>query len=297
MVMSDIGRQIKNTFQRGSTLVKLIYINLAVFILVKLVQVLAFLFGFSGISALLIQWLAVPSDLATLITRPWTIFTYMFLHEGFFHILFNMLWLYVFGRIFLMYLSQKRLLSVYLVGGLAGAALYILAFNVFPAFNEVVSVSIALGASASVMAIVVAIAFYTPNYSINLLFIGPVKLKYIALFAIGLDILSIAGSNSGGHIAHLGGALFGYFYISQYLKGKNITRGFDNLMDSVFSMFKPKPKFKVTYKNPKSDIEYNKEKIEKQEKVNKILEKISKHGYDSLTKEEKEILFKAGNNK
>jgi len=294
--MSDIGRQIKETFKKGNTLVKLIYINVAVFILIKFVQVLAFLFGFSGITALLIQWLAVPSDVGTLITRPWTVFTYMFLHKGFFHILFNMLWLYVFGRIFLMYLSQKRLLSVYLVGGLAGAALYVLAFNVFPAFSEVVSVAIALGASASVMAIVIAISVYTPNFSINLLFFGPVKLKYIALFAIVLDVLSIAGSNSGGHIAHLGGALFGYFYIAQYRKGRNITSGFDRIMDRFFSLFRPKPKIRVTYKNPKTDIEYNKEKVKKQEKINDILEKISKHGYDSLTKEEKEILFKAGDN-
>ena len=295
--MSDAGQQIKDTFKRGSTLVKLIYINVAVFILIKLVQVIAFLFGFSGISAMLIQFLAIPSDIGTLITRPWTIFTYMFLHEGFFHILFNMIWLYVFGRIFLMYLSQKRLLSVYLVGGFAGAALYVLAFNVFPAFKDVVSMSIALGASASVMAIVIAISFYTPNFSINLLFLGPVKLKYIALFAIGLDILSIASTNAGGHIAHLGGALFGYFYIAQYRKGRNITSGFDRLMDSIFSMFKPKPKFKVTYKKAKDDIEYNREQVKKQERINKILEKISKNGYDSLTKEEKELLFKEGDNK
>ncbi len=295
--MSDIGQQIKDTFRRGSSLIKLIYINLAVFIVIKLIQVLAFLFGFEGVTAFLIQWLAVPASVVKLITRPWTLFTYMFLHEGFFHILFNFLWLYVFGQIFLRYLNEKKLVSVYLVGGLAGAALYILAFNIFPAFQDVLPRAIALGASASVMAIVIAVAVYVPNFSINLLFIGPVKLKYIALFAIGLDILSIAGSNAGGHIAHLGGAIFGYFYIAQFRKGKNITKGFDSLMDSLFSMFKPKPKFKVTYKNPKTDIDYNKQKIKRQERINKILEKISKHGYDSLTKEEKEILFKAGNDK
>ena len=176
-----IGDQIKETFRDGISLIKLIYINVAVFLLIKIVQVLAFLFGFSGISDLLVHWLAVPADLGTLITRPWTIITYMFLHEGFFHILFNLLWLYIFGRIFLMYLSEKRLLSVYLVGGLAGAALYILAFNVFPAFQQVVSISLALGASASVMAIVIAISVYVPNFSINLLLIGPVKLKYIEI--------------------------------------------------------------------------------------------------------------------
>lgn len=291
-----IADQVRDTFKRGSALIKLIYINAAVFLLIKIIQVLAFLFGFSGVSTVLVHWLSVPADIPTLITRPWSIFTYMFLHEGFFHILFNLLWLYVFGRIFLMYLNEKKLLSVYLVGGLAGAALYIISFNIFPAFREVVSLSLALGASASVMAIVIAISVYVPNFSINLLFLGPVKLKYIAIFTIVLDVLSIPSSNSGGHIAHLGGALFGYLYISQYRKGKVITSGFDRFMDNVFALFKPKPKFKVTHKQhrPKTDIEYNKEKAKRQEKINKILEKISKKGYESLTREEKEILFKAG---
>jgi len=288
--------QIRETFKKGSSLIKLIYINAGVFLAIKIIQVLAFLFGFSGVSSILVHWLSVPAELGTLITRPWTLFTYMFLHEGFFHILFNLLWLYVFGRIFLMYLNEKKLLSVYLVGGLAGAALYIISFNIFPAFQEVVTLSFALGASASVMAIVIAISVYVPNYSINLLLLGPVKLKYIAIFTIVLDVLSIPSSNSGGHIAHLGGALFGYLYISQYRKGKIITKGFDRFMDDLFAMFKPKPKFKVTHKQhkPKTDIEYNREKSKRQERINKILEKISKKGYESLTKEEKEILFRAG---
>ncbi|MFO8236053.1 MAG: rhomboid family intramembrane serine protease [Bacteroidales bacterium] len=291
--MSDIGQQIKDNFKKGNSLIKLIYINLAVFLVIKLIQVIAFLFGFSGISSLFIPWLAVPADVEVLLTRPWTLFTYMFLHEQFFHILFNLLWLYIFGRIFLMYLNEKRLLSLYLTGGLAGAALYIIAFNIFPAFTDMVPHAIALGASASVMAIVIATAVYAPDFTIHLLFLGPVKLKYIAIVSIALDILSIAGSNAGGHIAHLGGALFGYLYIAQYRKGKNLTYGFDRFMDSVFSLFKPKPKIRVTYKKPKTDIEYNKEKVKKQERINKILDKISKHGYESLTKEEKELLFRA----
>ncbi|MFW5915989.1 MAG: rhomboid family intramembrane serine protease, partial [Bacteroidota bacterium] len=291
--------QIRETFKRGSNVIKLIYINAAVFLAIKIIQVLAFLFGFNDISSITVHWLSVPAELGTLVTRPWTLLTYMFLHESFFHILFNLLWLYVFGRIFLMYLNEKKLLSVYLVGGLAGAALYILSFNIFPAFRDVVTLSFALGASASVMAIVIAISVYVPDFSINLLLLGPVKLKYIALFTIILDVLSIPSSNSGGHIAHLGGALFGYLYISQYRKGKIITKGFDRFMDELFSLFKPKPKFKVTHKQhrPKTDIEYNKEKAKRQERINKILEKISKKGYESLTKEEKEILFKAGGGK
>ncbi len=294
-----IADQIRDTFKRGSSLIKLIYINAAVFLGIKVIQVLAFLFGFSGVSSVLVHWLSVPAELGTLVTRPWTLLTYMFLHEGFFHIAFNLLWLYVFGRIFLMYLNEKKLLSVYLVGGFAGAALYILSFNVFPAFQDVVTLSFALGASASVMAIVIAISVYVPDFSINLLLLGPVKLKYIAIFTIVLDVLSIPTSNSGGHIAHLGGALFGYLYIRQYRKGKIITKGFDHFMDELFALFKPRPKFKVTHKQhkPKTDIEYNREKAKRQEKINKILEKISKKGYESLTKEEKELLFKAGGGK
>jgi len=290
-----ISDQIKDTFRQGSNLIKLVYINAAVFLFIKIFQVLAFLFGFSGVTEVALQWLAVPADLGTLITRPWTLFTYMFLHEGFLHILFNLLWLYVFGRIFLMYLSQKRLVSVYLVGGLSGAVLYILAFNIFPAFQQMVPLSIALGASASVMAIVLAISVYVPNFSINLLLIGNVKLKYIAIFVVVLDILSIPSSNSGGHIAHLGGALFGYLYIAQLRKGRNITRSFDRVMDNLFAMFKPRPKFRVTHKRPMNDVEYNKWKVRHQEQIDHILEKIAKNGYESLTKEEKEILFKQGN--
>lgn len=283
-------------FKRGSTLIKLIYINLAVFLAVNILQVVVFLFTGKPSTLGLIDWLAVPADLGNLITRPWTLLTYMFLQKGFIHILFNLLWLYVFGRIFLMYFNEKRLLSVYLVGGLAGAALYILAFNVFPAFQGNLDESIALGASASVMAVVIAISVYKPDYSINLLFLGPVRLKYIALFVILLDIIRIASPNAGGHIAHIGGAIFGYFYIVQFRKGKNMTRGFDRFMDSVFALFKPKPKFKVTHKRAKTDIEYNKEKKDRQEKINKILDKISKYGYNSLSKEEKELLFREKNN-
>jgi len=289
--------QIKQTFRQGSNLIRLIYINVAVFLFLKVLEVLAFLFGFSGITDALLPWLAVPADLPQLITRPWTLFTYMFLHTGFFHILFNLLWLYVFGRIFLMYLNEKRLLSVYLVGGLSGAALYILAFNIFPAFQDAVPMSVALGASASVMAIVIAISVYIPNFTINLLLIGPVKLKYIAIFTIVLDILSIPSSNSGGHIAHLGGALFGYLYIAQHRRGRNITRSFDRVMDRLFSMFKPRPKFRVTHKRPMSDVEYNKWKAERQERIDEILEKIAKNGYESLSREEKEILFRQGGGK
>ncbi len=289
----SIADEIKKSFKSGSALIKLIYVNIAVFLAVKLIGTLITLLqlntGFS-----LVTWFAVPADINNLLFKPWTIFTYMFLHQDFLHIIFNMLWLFWFGQIFLQHFDNKKLLSVYIVGGLAGAALFILSFNLFPLFDQAVPISIALGASASVMAIVIAISVYIPNHKIHLMFLGPVPLKYIALFSIALDILSIASENAGGHIAHLGGALFGYLYITQMRKGKNITKGFDRFMDKVFAWFKPKDKFKVTYKRPVSDIEYNKTKVSNQKDIDKILDKIADKGYDSLSKSEKEVLFKTG---
>ena len=154
------------------------------------------------------MWLAVPADLGSLIYKPWTLITYMFLHYDFLHILFNMLWLFWFGQLFMQFIIPKRMLSVYLLGGLSGALLYIIAFNLIPAFQPSVPVSIALGASASVYAVVVAVCAYIPDYSMGLLLIGRVKLKYIAIVVVVIDILSISQGNAGGHIAHLGGALF-----------------------------------------------------------------------------------------
>ncbi|MGF1583709.1 MAG: rhomboid family intramembrane serine protease [Bacteroidales bacterium] len=284
--------EIKESFRKGSVLTRLIYVNLAVFVTVKLIQVLFFLFSFGEAGTMIIGWLAVPASFSELLSRPWTIFTYMFLHEGFLHILFNILWLYWLGRIFLEYLDGRKLLGVYILGGLAGAALYILSFNLFPAFEQVLPVSRALGASAGVLAVVIAISVYVPSYTIYLMFLGPVKLKYIAAFMIVLDIISISGSNAGGHIAHLGGALFGWFFIRQYKKGKDITRGINLLLTSASNLFKRRSKLKVEYRKTKSDYEYNKQKAMKQQHIDDILDKISKSGYESLTREEKEILFK-----
>lgn len=288
--------EIKESFKKGSVLTKLIYVNLAVFVIIKLIQVLFFLFtiGEAG-SFFIIDWFAVPADITGLLARPWTVFTYMFLHEGFLHILFNILWLYWFGRIFLEYLDENKLLGVYILGGLAGAALYIFSFNIFPAFSQVLPLSRALGASAAVLAVVISISVYVPNYTIHLLFLGPVRLKYIAAFMILLDLISIAGSNAGGHIAHLGGALFGWLFIRQYRKGNDLTKSINKLIKKVSSWFRPGSKLKVEYKNTSSDYEYKMQKKERQKRIDDILDKISKSGYESLSKEEKELLFRVSN--
>lgn len=296
----NIWNGIKDSFKDGSNLTKLIYINLAVFLVVKILGVFTYFFQYSPSQIpFMVYWLSVPAETGALLSRPWTVFTYMFLHQDFLHILFNMLWLFWFGKIFLSYLDQKKLLSIYLIGGLTGAATYIFAYNIFPVFQDVRFGAYALGASASVMAVVLATVVYAPNHVINLVFIGPVKIKHIAIFFLITDIISIPNGNAGGHLAHLGGAFYGWLFISQLRKGKDISSGFNSLMESFFKLFGKKKKMKVSFKNTRtmSDEEYNKSKKINQEELNRILDKIAKSGYDSLTKEEKEILFKSSNQK
>jgi membrane associated rhomboid family serine protease len=295
MVRTGLIDDIKMTFERGNMLTKLIYVNLGVFLFVKIATIILVLFGI-GSSNVIVEWLSVPADVFQLIRKPWTLITYMFLHEGFFHILFNLLWLFWFGKIFLEYLTDKQLLNVYLLGGLFGASLYIISYNIFPLFSNVLPFSMALGASASVMAIVISTAVYVPNYTVYLMFFGPVKLKYIAIVSVVLDIVLLLDGNSGGHIAHIGGAMFGYFYTTQLKKGNEIFRGFGKTIDSVWNWFKPKKNLKVTYKRSESDREYKKRKKSEQKRIDEILEKISKSGYNSLSKEEKDILFRQSRN-
>ena len=299
----DIINELKKRYKNGSVVFKLIFINVAAFIVVGILNLFS-LFGVPGLATE--KWLAVPADLESLLYKPWTLITYMFLHYDFLHILFNMLWLFWFGQMFMQFIIPKRMLSVYILGGLSGAIMYIVAFNLIPAFQPSVPVSMALGASASVYAIVVAVCAYAPDHSIGLLFIGRVKLKYIAIVVVVIDVLSISKGNAGGHIAHLGGALFGYLFAIRLKKGKDITKGFAATMDWLASLLKRQPKMKVTsnkYKRSQkpssgasstrtaSDMDYNKKKKISQAEIDRILDKISKKGYDSLTKDEKDTLF------
>ena len=288
--MASITDEIRENFNRGDMMTRLIYINVGVFLIVNILKVLGFFFNFDLSIA---QWFTVKADPGALLLQPWGPVTYMFLHEGFLHILFNMIWLYFGGRIFLEYMNEKKLLSVYLLGGLAGAALYILSYNLFPVFANQLPYSQALGASASVMAIFVAIAAFVPDYTVRLMFIGTVKLKHIAIFYLLLDLLSIPNGNAGGHIAHLGGALFGFLYARQMQKGSNIASGFERFLDNFFTFFKPKPKMHTAYKSKmRTEFEYHEQKASRQAKLDAILDKISASGYDSLTKDEKDFLFK-----
>ncbi len=292
-----IWDDIKRTFRSGSSLSRLIYINIAVFLLITLASIIGFLLNNQGLSDKVMYYLSVPSSFQALLLRPWSIITYMFTHKGIWHILFNMLWLYWFGTIFLEYLDNRKLVAVYLMGGISGAISYILAFNIFPAFSSVVSDSIAVGASASVMAVVIAIAVYVPNYTVRLFLFGPVKIKYLALVIFILTSAMDFSTNSGGKLAHIGGALFGYLYALNLKRGRDLGRGFNRIIDFLVTTFKPRKNLKVTHKRPANDYEYNKLRAEHQARINQILEKISKGGYDSLTKEEKEILFRESQKK
>lgn len=292
-----IWDEIKKTFRNGSNLNKLIFINIALFFLITIVAIIGFLLNNPEISDYALDLFSVPSSLKSLLLRPWTLLTYMFLHKDIWHILFNMLWLYWFGRIFLEYLDQKKLVAVYLLGGISGAIVYILSFNIFPAFSGVVEESVAIGASASVMAVVIAIAAYVPDYTVQLFLFGRIKIKYMALAIFVLTSIMDFSVNSGGKLAHIGGAFFGYFYTINLRQGHDIGKGFNRVIDFLVTIFKPRKKLKVTHKKVATEYEYNKIKAEHQVRINSILDKISKGGYDSLTKEEKETLFKESQKK
>lgn len=293
----NIIDELKDSFRQGSILTKFIYLNIGVFVAVKIVQIFLYLFNTPDNTMNFLRWLAVSADLSEVIRKPWTVITYMFLHENFIHILFNLLWFYWFGKIFLEYFEQKKLAGVYILGGLAGAVLYILSFNIFPVFESIMHNSLALGASASVMAIVIAVSFYVPDHTVHMMFFGQIKIKYLAIAVFLLTSVFDFSTNTGGKIAHIGGAFLGYLFTYQYRNGKDITRGVNRFTDAVVSYLKPRKKMKVTYKRPKTDMEFNRERVEKQKEIDGILDKISKGGYESLTKKEKEILFKMGKGK
>ena len=296
--------EIKESFRKGTSLHKLIYLNLGLFMAVQIVRIILFLSNAYDLFPGFLNYLAVPANLEVLSRHPWTLITYMFLHVDFIHVLFNLLWLYWFGTVFIQELGLKKLLSTYLLGGLTGGILYVIFYNLFPVFEGVREGSIALGASASVMAVVVATATYQPDRRMHLVLIGPIKIVYIALIMFILTSMVDFSINTGGKIAHIGGALTGFLFAHYYRRGKDLTKGFDRIMDSIATWFKPgKDNLKVTYKRstekkrPADDKEYNSQKAEEQKEIDQILDKISKAGYDSLSSREKEMLFKMGNKK
>ncbi len=291
----SVINDLKIKYNNFSTIEKLIAVNVVLFLL----KTLIFLFGLPNTA--LLEWFGFPKEISAFIIKPWTIITYAFMHSDLWHILSNMIILYFSGHYFLNYFSGKKALSVYFLGAISGAVLFMLSFNLFPAFSNVNSYPM-VGASAAVMAILIAIATHIPNMGVRLMFFGTVKFWWIAAFFILMDIVRIPVSNAGGHIAHLGGALFGYMYAIQMRKGNDIGLWFERILDKLISIFsfQKKSPLKTVYKSKpkrkgttKGEI-ISTSKIEKQKGIDAILDKISKSGYESLSKQEKDFLFKAG---
>ena len=281
---------------------KLIAVNVIAFVLFYFFKTLSFLFNFE--SDFVLEWLVFPKEPGEFLFKPWSIITYAFLHGGLWHLLSNMLILYFSGIYFLTYFSPKKLLNFYFLGGIFGALVYMASYNLFPAFQGM-GKSYLIGASAAVMAILVGIATHIPHMRVRLILIGSIKLWWIAAFLVVLDVIQIPISNPGGHLAHLGGAGFGYLYAKQLGKGNNIAAGFEKFLDWTGSLFsssnapQKKSNLKTVHKrkstgNNSTGYSRARNKREEQEKIDAILDKISKSGYDSLTRQEKDYLFNAG---
>ena len=279
---------------------QLIIVNVAVWFALQLLQLAGLLSSPSGSRGdqvwlnIVLQWIGVPAAIPNLIQKPWTLITYMFVQEGFWHLFFTMIWLYWFGRIFMEFMPGRKIYSLYFIGGISGALTFILAYNIFPVFEDTIALSTTIGASASVMAITIATAVLVPDYTVNLIFIGPIKLKHIAIFYVILDVLMIRSGNAGGHFAHIGGAISGALFILFIRKDVAQRLGLNRLKSLFADPFRRKQLHKVHSKGrPLNDDEYNRQKVQKQQKIDHILDKISRSDYSRLSADEKEMLVKS----
>lgn len=281
---------VKAFFMQRTVFTRLLLVNIVLFLVMAVVNVGYWLMNSHDLNFIL-QYGALPSQLSLLLRRPWTLLTYMFLQEDFWHLFFNMMVLIFSARVFVQYMSQRSLLVVYILGGVSGGLLYLLAYNVFPVFEDVKSIAILYGASASVLAILVAVATYSPDHGVKLFLMGDISFKWLAVAMVLIDILSISKDNPGGHIAHLGGALSGFLY-GIWLNHGHVIRG---RMRSIFARNNKRKKSASRTERPLTDEQYNAQRAEEQRDIDAILDKIAKNGYSSLTKEEKEFLFKNSN--
>ncbi|MDJ0646663.1 MAG: rhomboid family intramembrane serine protease [Flavobacteriaceae bacterium] len=285
--MSSTREQIKQKFYSATIVEQIIYINIVVFILTYIFKAFAALMQWNG--NFLLTWFSLPADLNSFFIKPWTLISYGFLHGDFLHILLNSLVLYFIGNLFLNFFTKRQFLTYYFLGIFVGGLIFIISYNYFPALKS--DRSYLVGASAGVTAILVGLATKIPNYAMQFRFIGGIKLWHIAGVFILMDIIQLPISNTGGHLAHLGGALIGFLLTSQFNDGKHISNTFSNL----FKPRKEKP-LKTVYKKqqPKSP---SLDKNAEQKKIDTILDKISTSGYETLTQEEKDFLFSVGKKK
>jgi membrane associated rhomboid family serine protease len=295
--MSGIIDDIKNAYRSGNSLYQVMILNGLVFLILTVLSVVLKLTNNHGLyNAISIQ-LFLPASVPDFLTKPWTLLTYGFTHEGFFHIAFNLLVLYAFGNILVEFINSRRFLAIYLWGVIGGGVFYILIYNLAPYFANTINKAVLLGASAGVYAVVVATATLAPNYTFFLIFLGPVRIKYIALFYIVLSFFETTGHNAGGNLAHLGGALLGFLFIKLLKNGTDLGTPVYKISDFINNLKKPKSKMKVTYASYKQ-TEYKKTDYKSSDAINqaeidRILDKIAESGYDKLTTEEKQKLFKA----
>ncbi len=302
----SIKDDFKNAFNRpNSAHTQLIIINVVVFLFLGLLNVFSMLFSFEGFFSIIYKQFSIPPVFAEFLTRPWTLLTYAFAHDlsSIFHILFNMLIFYWFAKLIIEYLGSDRVIILYVLGALAGSVAYLMVYNFIPFYIERSGFPGMVGASAAVYAVVVAAATLLPNYTFHLLFLGPVRIKYIAAFYIVLSFLGSVGSNAGGNIAHLGGALIGYLHVTNLQKGSDWGKWIISVMNFFKSFFVKSPNIKVSYKREKAKHTSRRGSTPRtsgsssdtasQDEIDAILDKISERGYESLSKEEKQKLFNA----
>jgi membrane associated rhomboid family serine protease len=291
-----LREDIQRIYQQGDATARIILLNVGVFLAFMILEILGFLFQ-QPLGPWISPWLALPAQLLTLATRPWTLFTYMFFHEGFWHLVFNMVTLFFAGRMLLTFLTGRNIWTIYLLGGLMGGVLYVAAYNIFPAFGQDLAISNNRGASAGVMALVLALAAYAPQMPVRLFFVVEVRLWVIAAAFVLIDLASIPRGNSGGHLAHLGGALFGYLYGSRLKQGQDIGQWFERWADRLVNVIRSKPapksKLKTVYTN-RDAVSSRSASPPRQKRLDEILDKISQSGYESLSKDERDFLFKMG---
>lgn len=282
-------------FASATMLMKIVVINIAVFLVLNIISIVTIFAGEESGRFIVEQWVAMPGNFGRLARHAWTPLSYMFSQIEPLHLIFNMLWLYWFGIVFQLLSTPKRMIGLYLLGGLGGAALYLLAVNTIPYFAG--HGGLLIGSSASVIAIVTATAIMAPDYRMNLLFLGAVSLKWIAIVTIGIDLLSVTGSNAGGHIAHLGGAAIGAIFALGLKRGHDITAPLNSLIDAIVNLFRRRPKVRParfrasgapSAPRPKAPSAAS---AADQAELDKILDKIKKSGYSSLTADERARLF------
>lgn len=291
-LLDDLKLQI----QSGDITMRLIVLNVLLFIVPNIIVVIASLLSYNFD---FLYYVSLSSNISELLWKPWSMITYSFFHAGIWHIIFNLIMFNFAAKVFLTYFTQKQLLGLYISGGLFAGVIYLICYNTLPALID--KPASVIGASASVMAILFAVATYAPMMQLRLLIIGNVKLWHIAIVFLVIDFLQLSSTNTGGHLAHLGGALFGYIFTAQLKKGVDLTNWFTTIVvffQTVADKRKRTP-FKKVHRNFKPAPKPQPSKIVKkdstQQQIDAILDKISKSGYDSLSKDEKEFLFRAGN--